>query len=84
MNMLPQVIEVATEYEKRVTFWSSSSFLQLKTYSRRPLCVPNEPRHAIGTGNTLLVYQTSYIWRLVQETLFWGTNQAISGIWYRG
>ena len=23
MNMLPQVIEVATEYEKRVTFWSS-------------------------------------------------------------
>ena len=57
MNMLPQVIEVATEYEKRVTFWSSSSFLQLKTYSRRPLCVPNEPRHAIGTGNALLVYK---------------------------
>lgn len=55
MNMLPQVIEVATEYEKRVTFWSS--FLQLKTYSRRPLCVPNEPRHAIGTENALLVYK---------------------------
>ena len=32
----------------------------------RPFCVANGLRHAIGTGNTLLVYQPSYIWRLVQ------------------
>lgn len=62
MNMPPLPNEVTTEYEKRVTFWSSSSFLQLKTYSRRPLCVPNEPRHAIGTGNALLVYKSMIIY----------------------
>ena len=30
------------------------------------------------------VYQPSYIWRLVQGMAFWGTNQVVSGVWYRG
>ena len=55
-----------------------------KTYGGRPFCVANGLRHAIGTGNTLLVYQPSYILRLVQGMAFRGTNQAISGVWYRG
>lgn len=35
MNMLPQVIEVATEYEKRVTFWSSSFFFTAENVQQK-------------------------------------------------
>ena len=38
MNMLPQVIEVATEYEKRVTFWSSSFFTAENVQQKASVC----------------------------------------------
>ena len=52
-------------------------------YRKHSSGVPTKLYLAFGTGNTLLVYQPSYIWRLVQETPFWCTNQVVSGVWYR-
>ena len=53
-------------------------------YRRHLSGVPTKLYLAFGTGDGLLVYQPSCIWRLVQETLFWCTNQVVSGVWYRG
>ena len=53
-------------------------------YRRHLSGVPTKLYLAFGTGNTLLVYQPSYILHLVQGIAFRGTNQAISGVWYRG
>ena|GEM_PF-2149492 len=52
-------------------------------YRRHLSGVPTKLYLAFGTGDTFLVYQPSYIWRLVQGTPFWCTNQVISGVWYR-
>ena len=52
-------------------------------YRRHLSGVPTKLYLAFGTGNTLLVYQPSYIWHLVQGMAFRGTNQVISGVWYR-
>lgn len=60
MNIPHLPNEVTTE--KRVTFRSSSFILWQKTYSRRPLCVPNGLRHATGTGNALLTYKSRRIY----------------------
>ena len=38
---------------------------------------------AFGTGDTFLVYQPSYIWRLVQGMAFRGTNGEWDNSWYR-
>ena len=53
-------------------------------YRRHLSGVPTKLYLAFGTGDGLPVYQPSYIWHLVQETLFWCTNQVVSGVWYRG
>ena len=52
-------------------------------YRRHLSGVPTKLYLAFGTGNTLLVYQPSYIWRLVQGMAFRGTNGGWDNSWYR-
>ena len=52
-------------------------------YRKHSSDVPTKLYLAFGIGDTFLVYQPSYIWRLVQGTPFWCTNQVISCVWYR-
>jgi len=65
-------------------FWCTKQVISGVWYRKHSSGVPTKLYLAFGTGDGLLVYQPSYILRLVQETPFWCTNQAISGIWYRG
>lgn len=47
------------QYRSLVMSDITSDFPGLKSYSSRPICVPNGHKHPIGTGDTLLVYQKS-------------------------
>jgi len=45
------------QYRSLVMSDITSDFPGLKSYSRRPICVPNGHKHPIGTGDTLLEYK---------------------------
>lgn len=45
------------QYRSLVMSDITSDFPGLKSYSRRPICVPNGHKHPIGTGDTLLEHK---------------------------
>ena len=66
----------------QTAFPCTNSTIQCSWYTRKPFPVPNPRFKAVGTPESLFLYQIHDSMQLVHQTAFSCTNSTIQGDWY--